>query len=208
MARSHGKEKNMDGNNSYNSLLAEVRWYFAQSVFNTSCFYSAVNRCEMKKSNINKWTLAFSILAVISVFLQLISLKTGYNGFITCVSYFSLLVSAGSMINQIASNKTIDNLIIKYKIAAEEYKSLRESFMNLIRIIYQKGDSNFIGKQCESYLEKYKQIGKMSPDTTKEDYKKAQDSLGLKGTGESFTWSDEQIDRLLPTGLKLDDYKH
>lgn len=207
MARNHGKEKNMDGENIYNPLLSEVRWYFAQSVFNTSCFYSAVNRCEKIKSNINKWTVAFSIFAVISVFLQLISLKSGFNGFITGVSYFSLLVSAGSMINQVASNKTIDNLIVKYKIAAEEYRSLRESFMNLIRIIYQKGDPDFIGKQCESFLEKYKQIGKMSPDTTTKDYKNAQDSLGLKGEGESFTWSDEQIDRLLPTGLKLADYK-
>lgn len=207
MVRNHGKEKNMAGDNRNNPLLSEVRWYFAQSAFNTTCFYCAANRCEKKKSHINNRTLAFSVLAVISVFLQLISLKTGCNGFITVVSYLSLLISAGSMINQVASNKTIDNLIVKYKITAEEYKSLRESFMNLIRILYQNSDPNFVGQQCESYLEKYKQIGKMSPDTTNKDYTKAQDSLGLKGVGESFTWTDEQIDRLLPTGLKLNDYK-
>lgn len=90
-----------------------------------------------------------------------------------------------------------------HKVTAENYKGLRDNFMNLIRLIMTKADTCKIEPVLEKYLEEYKMIGKFSPATTGDDYSSAQKKLGLKNQGEAFTWSNEEIDRFLPEELRL-----
>jgi hypothetical protein len=197
----------MDGN-SYNSLLSEVRWYFAQCVFNSSCYYKASGRCKKAKAKRDNWTLGFAVFAVISVFAQVITLRVDISILIQGASYFSLLVSAGSMINQIVRNDSNNDQIISYKVTAEEYKELREKFFDLLRKIYERQELSLLDSCCTEYIGWYSHIGKMAISTTYQDYKDAQHSLGLDADDEEFTWTNEQIDKLLPDGLKLKDFHY
>lgn len=205
MIENRGKQKNMDGKN-YISLLSEVRWYFAQCVFNASCYFKASSRCKKAKARRDKWTLAFAVLAVISVFAQVISLRVNMSILIQGVSYFSLLVSAVSMINQIVKNNSNNEQIISYKITAEEYKELREKFFDLLRKIYERQELSLLDGCCSEYIGWYSHIGKMAISTTYQDYKDAQHGLGLDADDEEFTWTNKQIDQLLPDGLRLKDF--
>ena len=46
-------------------------------------------------------------------------------------------------------------------------------------------------------------IGKYSPATSSGDYINAQRGLGLGNSeGEEFTWSDEEINKFLPSSLR------
>lgn len=207
MTKNLGRQKNMDGN-SYNSLLSEVRWYFAQCVFNSSCYYKASGRCKKAKAKRDNWTLGFAVFAVISVFAQVITLRVDISILIQGASYFSLLVSAGSMINQIVRNDSNNDQIISYKVTAEEYKELREKFFDLLRKIYERQELSLLDSCCTEYIGWYSHIGKMAISTTYQDYKDAQHSLGLDADDEEFTWTNEQIDKLLPDGLKLKDFHY
>ena len=89
-----------------------------------------------------------------------------------------------------------------HKQAAEDYKQLRDSFMDIIRQVKSGTEISIVESRLHKCLHDYSILGKYSLPTNKQDYVNTQQSLGLNGQGESFTWSSEEIDRFLPIELR------
>lgn len=109
------------------------------------------------------------------------------------------------MIFEMFTRSDLTEFICSHKQTAEEYKSLRERFVDLIRQIMDGKPKDCTEPQLQRLLDEYSLIGRHSFDTTVDDYCKAQQKLGLHGNGESFTWSNEEIDRFLPEELRSSD---
>lgn len=184
-------------------ILAETRFYFAQCVFNTSCHYSAVERYQEQRGKRQNFALGLSIASVITLTLTVIGWEWEFEGLLKFLSFVGLLATAASLIFEFYNREDLTEFMCSHKTTAEHYKSLRDSFMNLIRMIMEGTDISKTEPLLEKYLEEYKLIGKFSPTTTGDDYESAQNKLGLKNEGETFTWSNEEIDRFLPEELRL-----
>ena len=184
-----------------NLLLGEARFYFAQCVFNTACHYAAVDRYSKSKKwrQIVVWVITASTIALFAssiIFWECEWLK--------CLKVLSLLgttLTAASLIFEFFNRKDLTEFMFYHKQAAEDYKSLRDNLMDLIRQI-KSGELENTEKSLKQYLHDYAIIGKYALQTTYKDYLKAQVSLGLNGKGELFTWSQKEIDRFLPIELK------
>ena len=184
-------------------ILAETRFYFAQCVFNTSCHYAAVERYQKQRSERQKIALWLSSGSVVLLVLTILGWELEWQWLLRFLSFIGLLSTAASLIFEIYNREDLTEFMCYHKVTAENYKGLRDNFMNLIRLIMTKADTCKIEPVLEKYLEEYKMIGKFSPATTGGDYSSAQKKLGLKNQGEAFTWSNEEIDRFLPEELRL-----
>jgi hypothetical protein len=184
-------------------LLSEARFYFAQCVFNTRCYYAAVDRC-IKKRNRRKWiAIAISAVTLILLILHIIFLEKDSSQFwLPILSWIGLFLTAASLTFSYYCSEDLSDTIHIYKQSAEDYKALREQFMDLVRQIKAGGEYEKLSMELQQLLHDYSMIGKYSLVTDTKDYTKAQMSLGLRGQGEAFTWSDEEIDRFLPQALR------
>ena len=68
----------------------------------------------------------------------------------------------------------------------------------------QIGSETSLRKERDRLQITYSSIGESSPTTTRKDYSKAQKSLGLgNNSDEEFTWSKEEINKFLPSELRI-----
>lgn len=185
------------------SILSETRFYFAQCVFNTSCHYSAVERIEKQRDCRQTWTIRISATSVVILVATCLAWEQNWVWLLRIISFLSAISTAVSMIFEMFTRSDLTEFICSHKQTAEEYKSLRDRFMDLIRQIMDNKAESIIEPQLQQLLNEYALIGKHSFDTTIDDYNRAQQKLGLQGTGESFTWSNEEIDKFLPEELRL-----
>lgn len=185
------------------NILSETRFYFAQCVFNTSCHYSAVERIERERAIRQYWAIGISALSVLVLTGTCWAWEQNYLTALRVLSIIGTTATAASMIFEMFTRSDLTEFICSHKQTAEEYKFLRERFMDLIRHIIDGKTYNNIELQLQQLLNEYSLIGKHSFDTNGDDYNRAQQKLGLKGNGESFTWSNEEIDRFLPEELRL-----
>lgn len=182
-------------------LLGETRFYFAQCAFNTSCHYAAIDRITRIRSIRQYVALGISIITVAILVLNVIFWECNNQYWLRILSITSTLFTAVSLSFEFYNREDLTEFIFYHKQAAEDYKTLRDKLMDLIRVIYSNEseiDVDAILKEC---LRDYSLIGKYSLTTTYEDYQTAQGHLGLVGKNESFTWSNEEIDRFLPEEL-------
>ena len=184
------------------ALLGEVRYYFAQCVFNTSCQYAAYSRYEKKRECRHITALIISGISILILCLTVIGWETNSQILLRLLSLTGVIATAASMIFELYNKEDITEFMCYHKQAAEDYKQLRDSFMDIIRQIKSDKDIAEIGYRVQKCLQDYSTIGKYSLPTNEEDYKSAQRSLGLIGQGETFTWSTEEIDRFLPLELR------
>lgn len=185
------------------NILSETRFYFAQCVFNTSCHYSAVERIEKQRTNRQNWAIGISSVSVLILVGTCIAWEQNWMPVLRVFSILSALATAASMIFEMFTRSDLTEFICSHKQTAEEYKSLRERFVDLIRQIMDGKPKDSTDSQLQRLLDEYSFIGKHSFDTTGDDYSDAQRKLGIHGSGESFTWSNEEIDRFLPEELRL-----
>lgn len=185
------------------NILSEIRFYFAQCVFNTSCHYSAVERIEKQRDYRQHWAIGISALSVLILVGTCLAWEQKWMPALRILSIVSAMSTAVSMIFEMFTRSDLTEFICSHKQTAEEYKSLRDRFMDLIRQIMDKKAESVIEPQLQQLLNEYALIGKHSFDTTIDDYNRAQQKLGLQGNGESFTWSNEEIDKFLPEELRL-----
>ena len=184
-------------------ILSETRFYFAQCVFNTSCHYSAVERIEKQRACRQNWAIGISSVSVLILVGTCLSWEQNWVTALRVISILSAISTAVSMIFEMFTRSDLTEFICSHKQTAEEYKSLRERFVDLIRQIMDGKTKDCTETQLQRLLDEYSLIGKHSFDTTVSDYSNAQRKLGLHGGGESFTWSNEEIDRFLPEELRL-----
>lgn len=185
------------------NILSETRFYFAQCVFNTSCHYSAVERIEKQRGHRQYWAIGISGLSVISLCATCVAWELNWALVLRVLSVVGVMSTAASMIFEMFTRSDLTEFICSHKQTAEEYKSLRDRFMDLIRQIMDGKAESIIEPQLQQLLNEYSLIGKHSFDTTGDDYSSSQQKLGLQGNGESFTWSNEEIDKFLPEELRL-----
>lgn len=185
------------------NILSETRFYFAQCVFNTSCHYSAVERIEHQRENRQNWAIRISATSVVILVVTCLAWEQNWVWLLRVISILSAISTAVSLVFEMYTRSDLTEFICSHKQTAEEYKSLRERLLDLIRQIIDNKSVNIIESQLQQIINEYSLIGKHSFDTSGEDYSNAQQKLGLHGNGESFTWSNEEIDRFLPEELRL-----
>ena len=180
------------------ALLGEVRYYFAQCVFNTSCHYAAYSRYEKKRECRHISALIISGVSILILCLTIVGWETNCQILLRLLSLTGIIATAATLIFELYNKEDITEFMCYHKQAAEDYKQLRDSFMDILRQIKSDKDIAEIEYRVQKCLQDYSTIGKYSLPTNEEDYKSAQKGLGLSGQGETFTWSPEEIDRFLP----------
>jgi hypothetical protein len=187
-------------------LLANVRFYFAQSVFNTTCHRKSYNRLEKRKKTISNIVTVFSAITIILLILQVVALENEYKSLITVVAFIGLALTGASLVFELINKEDLSILMYQHKGSAEKYKALRDKYMSLIEeIMSNTTDESVLKIKRDKLLKKYSAIGKYSPETDYKDYTEAQKSLGLKeNKDEEFTWSNKEIDKFLPNELRLE----
>tara|TARA_R100001509_G_C4883009_1_gene220824 strand:+ start:1331 stop:1828 length:498 start_codon:yes stop_codon:yes gene_type:complete len=145
-------------------------------------------------STIKLWQIILSALTTggfISTFLGAGEIGAGIGVVISTL----LLI-----LNAYTKNYDLGELAQKHKQAANEIWFLREKYLSLLTDLAM-GEKPIEKLQVErdALLESLHSVYSGSPSTTFEAYKKAQDALQTK---EDMTFSDEEIDALLPKELK------
>lgn len=186
-------------------LLATARFYFAQSVFMENIHYKAYGRLQKKQERNKTIVIIIAALTFITIILQIFGLDFRSQSILTMVSYLGLILTGASLIYEIANKDDISEIKCSHKSSAEEYKSVRDRYMCLIEeIMNDRGTYESLSFRRNSLQEEYSRIGKYAPCTTYDDYTNAQKSLGVNGSNsEEFTWSNEEINRFLPTELRI-----
>jgi hypothetical protein len=186
-------------------LLETIRFYFAQSVFCNKCHYKAADRLAKKEVGLTVFTGSVSALTVGVLILKIIGFDEKCQLIIHITSYLGLLATFISLLLQIFNRNDRVQQIFQHKMYAEKYKALRDEYMNLIE---ETMATSFTEEQIrlkrEMLQERYSALGEDAPQTTADDYKQAQISLGIyKIVNEEFSWSDQEIDKFLPKQLKI-----
>ncbi|MDD2437516.1 MAG: hypothetical protein PHX50_11845 [Massilibacteroides sp.] len=189
-----------------NSLLGEARFYFAQCVFNTSCHYSAVSRINRTRHKRQNVALGICISTIIILLMTVLCWECNWQSILKTLAVASTASAAASLSFEFYNREDLTEFMIYHKQAAEDYKTLRDNLMDVIRRIYSGRSESEIESLLKDYLHDYSMIGKYSLTTTYEDYQSAQKSLGLTGSNESFTWANDEIDRFLPLELRICNY--
>jgi hypothetical protein len=186
-------------------LLANIRFYFAQSVFMNNCHYKACDRLEKRKALISNIVTFFSAVTVVVLILQLIGWENANKSLIDISAFIGLVLTGASLVFGFINKEDLSILMCQQKNTAEGYKTLRDKYMSLIEeVMSNTTDESKLRIKRDKLLKKYSAIGEFSPRTTYADYVDAQKSLGLKGnTNEEFTWSNKEIDKFLPKELRL-----
>ncbi|GBU25377.1 hypothetical protein R83H12_02020 [Fibrobacteria bacterium R8-3-H12] len=184
-------------------LLANVRHYFAQSVFNTTCHFKAYNRLQKKKNRVSIFIAVISTITLFTLILQIIGLEQKCQIVLNIVSFVGLLLTGTCLTFEWFNKDDYIQEMYYHRTYAEKYKSLRDEYMSLIEEIMSNSSSDEQLRNKKNTLqEKYSNIGELAPSTTNEDYKQAQIGLGLgENRREEFTWSDKEINRFLPEQL-------
>jgi SMODS and SLOG-associating 2TM effector domain family 4 len=186
-------------------LLANIRFYFAQSVFNNNCHFKAYNRLTKRKSQLSNFVITLSAVTLILLILQVIGLEQKNQSLLNVLAFIGMLITGASLVFEMFNKDDKSKEIFQHKMYAEKYKSLRDEYMGLIEEIMSNTTSEAELRSKKDNLQKrYSAIGENAPETTGEDYKQAQIGLGLDGnSGEEFTWADKEIDLFLPEQLRL-----
>lgn len=162
-------------------LLANVRFYFVQSVFINNCHYKAFSRLEKRKKLISNNVIRFSAITISLLILQVIGLENNYESLINVTAFIGLVLTGASLVFELINKKDLSILMYQHKDTAEKYKTLRDKYMSLIEeIIPNSINESKLKIKRDKLLKKYSEIGEFSPSTDYSDYTEAQKSLGLK----------------------------
>ena len=186
-------------------LLANIRFYFAQSVFNSNCHFKAYNRLTKRKNQLSNFVVTLSAITLILLILQVIGLEQKNQSLLNVLAFIGMLITGTSLVFEMFNKDDKSQEIFQHKMYAEKYKNLRDEYMGLIEETMSNTISDAELRSKKDDLQKrYSTIGENAPETTGEDYKQAQIGLGLDGnSGEEFTWADKEIDLFLPEQLRL-----
>ena len=186
-------------------LLASVRFYFAQSVFNSRCHFIAMDRLEKKEKKLSIFIGIVSAMTIISLILQIFGLEKNYQKIINIATYLGLLTTAVSLIFEVFNKNDRIKEIFQHKIYAEKYKTLRDEYMGLIEeIMSNSTPEDQLRNKRDEFQNYYSSIGEFAPNFDTIDYEQARIGLGIsKLNKEEFTWSDSEIDKFLPKQLQI-----
>lgn len=185
-------------------LLSSVRFYFAQSVFNSNCHFKAYNRLTKEKNHVLNFVSSISAATLILLILQIIGLEQKCQPFLNILAFIGMLLTGVSLGFEFFNKDDKAQKIFQHKMYAEKYKGLRDEYIGLIEEIMSNSSVEDVLRSKRDDLQKcYSAIGENAPGTTIKDYIEAQNGLGLNGnSGEEFTWADKEINKFLPEKLR------
>ena len=188
-----------------NKLLANVRFYFAQSVFISLCHFKAMDRLKKKESIISIAFSSISAITIISLILLIIGFENEFQTVIKIAAYLGLLATTASLIIERFIKKDRMERIFQHRMYAEKYKSLRDEYMSFIEgIMSDSIPEKQIRIKRDGLQIRYSNLGENAPNIETTDYKQAQKGLGIsKNEKEEFTWSALEIDKFLPNQLRI-----
>ena len=181
------------------SLLSEVRFMFAQSVFGHTIQNMAAVRKEAYSRWFNWFQIALTFAVIIILGVQAMGVRESWLNIIGIISAvmdlaFIVVNLTFGFSDQAAAHRT----------AARKYLALRGQYLSLITdIISSKTKSQLLYSRRDALNETYRNLSDSPPASTA-DYVDTQHALNTSGNDgeEQFTWSDTEIDRFLPSGLK------
>lgn len=180
--------------------LSVVKLYFAQCVFNHKILEKAAERLRLKIKLFFYVNLFFLIIGLILIILPTFIKNWSSNIFLIASQFFLVIGITSVLIKYFFA---FDKQEIDCNNAAKEFLHLRDLYINLIVDILNEVNTEQILIKKNDFIERYRIICSLSPKTCQKDYQKAQKSLfGKTNYGEEFTWSEEQINMLLPKGLQ------
>jgi len=185
--------------------LSVIRQSFGNVVY-THKTHEISAEGEHRKSLYIKITNIFLVALVLIAFIVQI--------FRSCEVFWSYM-GAGLTISEIIF--LIIQLSFPFSDNASKHKStalclltIREEYIALMADIINKNlKINEIRKQRDKLLNKLEVVYKFAPQTTRASFEKAQKLLSSREVtiGEDFTFSDAEIDRFLPSPLKISNIK-
>lgn len=181
--------------------LSIVRQSFAQTVF-THQVQEAASAAKMRDAARVKWANIFLVSAVL--ILLGLQANTPNN---PIYSYLGAGVSVGEiifLIIQLTFNPEQQSIL--HKNSALKYMGLRDKYRLLITdIMNERATKQETIARRDALQQEYQTISDLAPATGSHEYTVAQEKLNVRGAveNEQFTWSDEEIDRFLPEGLRL-----
>jgi hypothetical protein len=190
-------------------LLSAIRHSFAQSVFTAKCHFKARDRLLKNKNRFSGFSKIISTLTLFILIFQNYFLQTQNKNVISILSMIALLLTGISLaIVMFDKSDGLTQIISRHKKYAEKYNDLRDKYMDLIEKVISNALPDDQARIKKDELQKiYSKLGKNPPETTDNDYVQAQMGLGTvnkgKKTGGEYSWSDEEIDNLLPERLRL-----
>lgn len=178
--------------------LATIRHNFANATFGHKVHEMAAERKEQRSTKYKVANVGL-IALVLAIFVWQAS-----GGSSPLLSYIGAGVSAGEIVLLIVSlTFNHEPEITSHKNTALKYMNLRDRYRSLIAdVIHGEVSDTNATKQRDDLLHEYQVISDLALATTKSDYTRAMDNLQLKPDGQN-TWSDEQIDSLLPKALRV-----
>jgi hypothetical protein len=186
-------------------LLANIRFSFAQCVFNNKCHYKAVERLDRREFKFRIIVGVLSTLSMISLLFLIIGQEEKYAIFIKISSYLGLLVTVVSIILQFFNRPERIQLSFQHKQMGEKYKTIRDEYSLLITDLMGnlKNETELIQMRDKLQI-RYSNLGENAPEITQKDYKNAQMALGIyKSEKQEYTWPENEIDKFLPESLRM-----
>lgn len=179
--------------------LATVRHNYANAVFAHKVHEMAAER-KLANSSKYKWANVLVVGLVLGIFVY----QSMASDASPVLAYIGAGVSAGEIFLLILS-LTFNNEpeITSHKNTALKYMNLRDRYRSLISdIIGDTVSARDAVKGRNDLLHEYQVISDLALVTIKADYSKAMTELQLTPDGQN-TWSDDQINSLLPEVLRI-----
>lgn len=180
--------------------LSIVRQFFANTVFTHKTQEVAA---EFQESNAFKVKIANLILTfmLFAIFILQFIFPCPFAGilgtFLSALEFMFLIFQLSFKFEEKAGS---------HKNSALKYLNLRNSYTSLITDIMNGNISpKEVRSRRDGLLREYQILCDLAPQTGRPEYEETQKRLNKRGVieGEDFTWSDEEIDRFLPKGLRI-----
>lgn len=178
--------------------LATVRHNFANTTFSHKVHEMAAERKEGRSGRHKAANVGLITLVLLIFCLQ----ATGNSS--TALNAIGIGLTAGEVVLMIISlTFNHEPEIHSHKNTALKYMNLRDRYRSLIAdMVAGSIDNTKAAHERDALLHEYQVISDLALTTTKGDYSRAMDELQLTPDGQN-TWSDEQIDSLLPKALRI-----
>lgn len=188
----------------HNSQLSAARHFFAQATFMNNIHYKAFYRIKEKIDKNNRRLKSFSFLTIVVLILQLIFHELEFQKALSVLSIIGIIVTSAILINEVINKEDLTKILYQHRNTAEQYKTLRDELLILISKIMEHGSNPEFEIQLKNFTSHYGIIGQSAFETEYVDYKSTQQALGInQNPDEEFSWSDKEINHLLPPQLRL-----
>ncbi|MEX2442019.1 MAG: SLATT domain-containing protein [Alkalispirochaeta sp.] len=180
--------------------LSVIRQNFANVVY-TKTMHEICKEKEFRKRN----RIIYADIALVTLSLVAMIFQAFY-GFSIFASYLGMLFSILAItLLLIKLNFDPSSAYRQHERAANDLYEVREKYINLMADILQKtsNQDSIIGRRDE-LVRDTKRVYDTAPFRDRASYREAQMRLKKEQTdGEDFTFSDEEIDRFLPSELRI-----